>query len=483
MRTAILALSLLAVSTQAASLPGLSASITAVGLNKANNIATPYIFDKLVDVSVPDVSFSGGSLSNIKATVHAPADVTDIKWSLDNAHNGVNLAGSDISSSMTADFTFKYLFIVATGQAKINIAKVGLDVEVDLLSQSTPTGLAPKIKAQTVKVDVNPANVDIVLTGNDVTKFASLLIPLIKDTLTTTVVADLEAAVTNIINVKVNKDLLTYGTDFALPDFEGVTVDNHLLGAPVVAADNSYIGAAVNASFFEAGKTGAKHLTPAKIPVRLASGPDVQIYLTDFIAKTFLQALEYQQVISASKIAQDWLNYTITTDDMSVAFPTFNTTFGSKRPVEVTFSVNGDFDFDFKTAGCALTAAPKSKVTITLATGGKTVVSADLIQAEFVTGPAFVTKTNRIGLDITSWSVAGVAVNTLNYPGLTPAQFATEFTTFFTEVENILTALLAKGFQIPNIFGIVFSDVTVSSNDGFLGLGLSVDTSAGQKVE
>lgn len=128
----------------------------------------------------------------------------------------------------------------------------------------------------------------------------------------------------------------------------------------------------MNATFYEAGKTFPLP-TPVAIAERKAAGPDVQLSLTDYIVKTALLSFEEGEQISVSQIAKKLANYTINTDDMSVAFPTFNKTFGSNQPVEIAFNFEGDFDFNMKTTGQALTAAHNANISVTISVGGKVV--------------------------------------------------------------------------------------------------------------
>ena len=69
---------------------GLSAAVTQEGLTEAKTIITPYIFQNLNDIEVPEVDFDGGYLKNIKVTVPQPA-LTDVNVNLVDASNGVEL--------------------------------------------------------------------------------------------------------------------------------------------------------------------------------------------------------------------------------------------------------------------------------------------------------------------------------------------------------------------------------------------------------
>lgn len=163
--------------------PGLAISLTENGANQAKNVAMPFIFQFLQDVTVPDVSFDGGQLTNIHLQVAEPAlDAVNIKF--DNANNGAELTCSQATAHATADFKFKYLFITATGSADIKINKLQLDTELDATTQvgNPAPELAPMLKVQKLDININPNDIDITLSGGFVAKIANVFIPLLKST-------------------------------------------------------------------------------------------------------------------------------------------------------------------------------------------------------------------------------------------------------------------------------------------------------------
>lgn len=162
--------------------PGLGGSLTQEGVNEAKVIVAPYIFKSLQDVEVPEVDFDGGKLTNIKVSVPQP-DLSNINIQNVDATNGIDLTAKGVTINAVSDFTFKYLFITATGQATIKIKNAGLDTEIDISTQpgkEQPAELAPSVKVGKLDISVNPDDVDITLTGSLVSKIANILIPLLK---------------------------------------------------------------------------------------------------------------------------------------------------------------------------------------------------------------------------------------------------------------------------------------------------------------
>jgi len=189
-------------------------------------------------------------------------------------------------------------------------------------------------------------------------------------------------------------------------------------------------------------------------------------------------------MVSVSDIAKGYAKYTITTDDIAVAFPGFNKTYGSKNPVDIALQFVGDFDFNMKTTGQAFTAAPNGNITVIMIVpepNQQVVLAVNLMQPEIATSPFKITADNKISLDITSWKIEGLGFNVLNIPGETPETFAKQFNDFITMAEGSLAKFLSNGIQVPEVLGIKFTDLTAKMNDGSFNLGLSIDTAAWDK--
>lgn len=168
----------------------------------------PYIYKFLGNLTVPDITFDGGSLSNIKMSVPQP-DLSTITLDLVGAENGVELKADDNDAHLTSDFTFKYLFITASGQADIKIKNAKIDAKMDLSTQEgTPSyDLAPKVSVGAFDIDINSNDVDIKLTGGAVASIANILIPLLKSTVLPQVISTAKSTVTTLINTTVDQDL------------------------------------------------------------------------------------------------------------------------------------------------------------------------------------------------------------------------------------------------------------------------------------
>jgi hypothetical protein len=97
---------------------------------------------------------------------------------------------------------------------EIDINKLGMDLEIDLLTQpGTPSfDVAPKLAVQKTDITVNASDVDIKLTGGLVAKIASVFIPFVKSTVLPTIIKTVQDGISKEINGEVNTDLNVYGT-------------------------------------------------------------------------------------------------------------------------------------------------------------------------------------------------------------------------------------------------------------------------------
>jgi hypothetical protein len=164
--------------------PGLGGSLSQKGMNDAKNVLTPIIFDNLKNLTIPEVDIPNGKFKNIDVQIPQP-DLKDVQLLTHHTANSIELKADNVNVHLDADFSYKVLFITATGKADIKISKIGIDMELGL---KTTTGkpsydLAPVLEALKTGVTINPDDVDIKLTGGLVTKVASALIPAIKSSL------------------------------------------------------------------------------------------------------------------------------------------------------------------------------------------------------------------------------------------------------------------------------------------------------------
>jgi len=165
---------------------GLGMSLTQNGITNAKNVIVPLLFGKAVDLSVPDYSSDGLTLTNIVASAYAPSDLSEIDIALGAAQNSVGLASTGVSTHITADFSYKVLFSTVTGQMDITVTDAGLDTTVDLSTQNVAAlggEMAPFLTCESVALKVDPSNVTIKLTGGAVDKIAGSLVNLMKSSI------------------------------------------------------------------------------------------------------------------------------------------------------------------------------------------------------------------------------------------------------------------------------------------------------------
>jgi hypothetical protein len=199
-------LALLATSVEAKN-PGFGGSITQTGVNNAKNVITPVIFKYLKDIQIPEIDISGGKFTNMDIHIPQPA-LDDINLTMDSANTAIELNAMKIETTATSDFTFKYI-IKVNGQADITIKNMSVDAKLGISTQDSAISgdVAPKLIVDTLKVNIDPKDVDVKLSGGSVAKIASVLIPLIKNSLIPTIVDTVQTKVKTLIETTVDADL------------------------------------------------------------------------------------------------------------------------------------------------------------------------------------------------------------------------------------------------------------------------------------
>jgi len=419
---------------------------------------------------VPDVEFDGGSLTNIKMSVPEPAlDAVNIKF--DNANNGGELTCSQATAHVTSDFKFKYLFITATGQADIKINKLQLDT---LLDASTQVGepapeLAPMLKVGKLDINVNPNDIDITLTGGLVAKVANVLIPLLKSTVIPSVIQTAEQSVSDIINNQVDESLKIYGVQDEIPNLAGLTADYSQLDGPQFTSA-SVFQMGVNGTFFDASAPKTPTITPVSYDLRDPKGKDAQFFLTDYTIKTGLNAAyDSHGNIDITALLSQYLNVTVTTDQVGEILPELLTKYGSGKAVGISgMWVEAPATADFVAGAMKFTGS----LQVTLTVDGETALKASFDKADGQFG--LHSDSGKIFGKVTEASSGTVGADFQTTLGITAAQLQSEIQNYVDTTVSALNIELADGVVIPSIMGIDVSDVAIDFFAGYMELGCSL---------
>ena len=145
----------------AAKNPGLGGSITQEGLTNGKNILTPFLFQYLKDIQIPEIDIKGGKFTNLDIHIPQPA-LSNINIGLHNDSNSLEMNAQGIQATTTADFSFKYI-ITVSGSANIQIKKMNIDAQLGISTQPSANSseLAPKLSVQKMDIDINPDDIDI----------------------------------------------------------------------------------------------------------------------------------------------------------------------------------------------------------------------------------------------------------------------------------------------------------------------------------
>lgn len=117
-----------------------------------------------------------------------------------------------MTAHVSANFYFQYLFISASGTAKIDITKIVADLGVDFFLQQGANGEnAPGVKSRDVELVIIQDNISIDLEGEGVQKIADLIKPLIKSVIANQIPQLVKTLLPTIIDKNINQDFLAVG--------------------------------------------------------------------------------------------------------------------------------------------------------------------------------------------------------------------------------------------------------------------------------
>lgn len=297
---------------------------------------TPYIFNLIKNIAIPEVDFDGGYLKNLKLNIPCP-DVKNVAIKFDHANNGADLKASQVVATADGDFHYKYLFITVDGQVHVDIKNLGVDVDVDTLTQpGTPSSeLAPKLKVENLAINVDPKDIDITLTGSGlIGKIANALIPLLKSSVIPQVISQATTTAKTLVDTTVNQDLALYGTQEVIPFLAGVTADYAQVGGPQFT-ESSIFQMGVNGTFFDAKHAKMPASPPATFALHDPKGKTAQIFATEYTVNSALDSgFTTGNTLDVTYLLSHFLNLTVTTDDFGKLIPAVLTKYGSGVPVE-----------------------------------------------------------------------------------------------------------------------------------------------------
>jgi len=441
--------------------------MTQEGINNAKNIIAPFVFKNIKDLQIAEVDFSGGQMTNIDINVPQP-DLSDIQMKLDNPQNGLELVANNIDTHMTADFKFKKI-ITVSGSADIKISKMAVDFEFGVGTQpGAHNELAPKLSVLKTNININPDDVDISLSGSLVAKIASVFIPLIKSSVLPAVVSQITGQIHTIVDGQIDALLAANGTQIEIPYLAGLTIDIAQMGKGVEVTTDGVIMAGLNGTFFDAVKPEVSPLTPATYSLRNPKGKTLQSYMTDYTINTALtSAFETGNTLDITYLLQNYLNLTVTTDNLGVFVPEILTKYGSGKAVGISGA--------FVKAASVAKLSPTSNtfngnLAVTIKVGEEVA-----IQAEFdaIAVDALLSSTSGKIFGKISQSTLGSISNSQNSLGLTAEQLLAELQNVITTNVDVANTELAAGIAIPTILGVNVSDVELNCFDGYIEFGIN----------
>lgn len=363
----------------------------------------------------------------------------------------------------------------------MHIKKLNIDFGLGLGTQAgTPADeKAPHLSVDKLNVAINPDDIDVTLSGSLVAKIASVFIPLFKSTIIPAIVTNLETSIKSTITTTLNQDLKMYGNQITIPYFAGVTADYAQMGAgPSVTADNVFT-MGLNGTFFDQEDIEATKFTKAVFPLRDPKSKELQLYCTDFVLNTaFESGFRTGNTLDLTYLLSEYLNITVTTDNLAVLIPEVLTKYGSGKAV----GLSGKFTQKATETHVTPTGTTlDGNLMVTVTIDKETAIVAEFTDIAFAL--ALNSKDGKVYGDISKSSLGAISATTFQTTlGLTSDAIMADLQGQVTKYITIANTNLTAGIVIPSILGIDVSNVEINNFAGYLQFGISVSSTFFEQV-
>lgn len=224
----------------------------------------------------------------------------------------------------------------------------------------------------------------------------------------------------------------------------------------------------VNGTFFDSGHIKAPAGSPATFTLHDTQGPEAQAYLTDYTITTALESgFTTGNTLNLTYLLEEYLNVTVTTDNLGVLIPEVLTKYGSGKAVALA----GKF---VKSPSTAKFTEGKGAATSNLEVF-VTIDGEQAIQASFLdmAGSATLnTKQGELFGEIITASLGNIEESSFQTTlGLTASQLQGELQSQVDEAVMQANQNLTAGIQVPMV------DLSVAIHDGYAMAGGAVTTS------
>jgi len=241
-----------------------------------------------------------------------------------------------------------------------------------------------------------------------------------------------------------------------------------MLNGPQVTSDG-LLEIAVNGTSFDANNVQKSAYTPATFNLRDPAGKQLQAYITDYTINTALEAgFLTGNTLDITYLLKEYLNVTVTTDNLGAIIPQILTKYGSGKAVGLA----GKFtQSKSKVTFGADSSSVTGNLQVTVSVGSDTAILAEFVGVD---GSAFIKAANgdiygNIGK--ASLGTIGAFQTSL---GFTKEDLLSSLQGQLDQTIVEANANLTAGVPVPEIMGINFGDIDIKGSAGLLELGLSV---------
>ncbi|CDW76442.1 bactericidal permeability-increasing [Stylonychia lemnae] len=338
-KTALLLISLLSLSTLVMSeFAGTAAGVGIGVVDQVKKIGMPIIQQKLNDVQVGTIEFSGGSVQDLDLKFKFN-NFDNIKVGFSGANNGVSVDAHDISGEITGKFAYKFLFIHTSGNFKVAMDNdaVKLTMAVPLTSQNINGRSVPAVDIKNFNLNIDSSKIHITLSGSILADIADAFVFIFKRLIIYEITKVVNKDVPDVAKSSINKILAS--TNGRETVYGNIMLDFTFPAQPKITDSNMDLF--LNATLYDSSR-GSYYIPAvavADVQMLPATSNSVELSVSHYTADSLFAALQEMNLFKyhldpaiAGKFAS-----MLTTTFLDGLLPGIEAKYGKDLPVSVGF--------------------------------------------------------------------------------------------------------------------------------------------------
>jgi hypothetical protein len=167
--------------TASANYAGVSMAVDIDVVNKMKNYAMPMVLSELNGLDLGKIEFDGGYVDNMVFNFAIP-DYSTIAVSFSGANNAIHMNTQDIVGSLSGKFSYKLLFITASGTFKVTLDKGACTMDTLVLPIGAKVNgkSLPNVDLKNFSFHIDSSKISISLGGSILADIADAFVWIFK---------------------------------------------------------------------------------------------------------------------------------------------------------------------------------------------------------------------------------------------------------------------------------------------------------------